>query len=225
MINIKELDDYHHAFHRAAPILLDHQNRTKTMKTNPNKVILLILSLFAFSYTIQAQTPYILKQTKMSVSGSSSLHEWESEVAKVEWAGTMNVQGNQLTDIKDVVVKIKVTDIKSTKGSIMDNKTYDAFDYEKNPLIQFKLTSTKITGTSPEFTVTAAGNLTMAGVTKPIDLSAKAKMLANGDVQLVASKKLNMKNHNMKPPTAMMGTIKVGEEVTVAFDLILTPKK
>jgi hypothetical protein len=33
-----------------------------------------------------------------------------------------------------------------------------------------------------------------------------------------------MKNNNMTPPTAMMGTIKVGEEVTVAFDFILTQK-
>jgi polyisoprenoid-binding protein YceI len=161
----------------------------------------------------------------MSVSGTSSLHEWESDVTKVEWTGAFAVQGNQLIDIKDVLVKIPVTSIKSTKGSIMDNKTYDAFDYEKNPHIQFKLTTVKITGTAPEFTVNATGNLTMAGVSKPTDLVVKAKVLSTGEVQLTSSKKINMKNHNMKPPTAMMGTIKVGEEVTVAFDLTLTPKK
>jgi len=161
----------------------------------------------------------------MSVSGTSSLHEWESEVTKVEWTGTMNVHGNQLTEIKDVLVKIPVTGIKSTKGSIMDNKTYDAFNYEKSPFIQFKLTAAKITGASPDYTVTATGNLTMNGVTKLIELTAKAKVLPAGDVQLSSSKKLNMKDYSMKPPTAMMGTIKVGEEVTVAFDLNLTPKK
>jgi polyisoprenoid-binding protein YceI len=106
----------------------------------------------------------------------------------------------------------------------MDNKTYDAFLYEKNPLIQFKLSTTKVTGTAPDYSVTATGTLTMAGVSKPIDLIVKIKVLPNGDVQVTGSKKLNMKNHNMKPPTAMMGTIKVGEEVTIAFDLMLTLK-
>jgi hypothetical protein len=46
--------------------------------------------------------------------------------------------------------------------------------------------------------------------------------LANGDVQIIGSRKLNMKDFNMVPPTAMMGTIKVGEEVTVNFNLTLT---
>lgn len=224
MTKINDFDDYHHAFSTTTPILLDHQNRTKIMKTKSIKATLLIISLLAFTYTIHAQTPYILKQTKMSVTGSSTLHEWESEVTKVEWTGTMNVQGNQLTEIKDVLVKIPVTSIKSDKGKMMDDKTYDAFLYEKNPLIQFKLSTIKVTGTAPEYTLTATGNLTMAGVTKPTELTVKAKVLPTGEVQLIGSKKLNMKNHNMKPPTAMMGTIKVGEEVTVTFDLILTPK-
>jgi hypothetical protein len=62
----------------------------------------------------------------------------------------------------------------------------------------------------------------MAGTSKPVELTAKGKVLANGDVQIIGSRKLNMKDFNMVPPTAMMGTIKVGEEVTVNFNLTLT---
>ncbi len=32
-----------------------------------------------------------------------------------------------------------------------------------------------------------------------------------------------MTSYKMKPPTAIFGTIKVGDEVTVVFDLIMTP--
>lgn len=38
-------------------------------------------------------------------------------------------------------------------------------------------------------------------------------------------KKLNMRDYKMEPPTAMMGTIKVGEEVTIDFDLTITSTK
>ena len=182
--------------------------------------ILIIIGILFVPYFVQGQTTYKGKQNKMSVVGSSTLHEWESEVTQVESSGVITVEGNQLTAIKDVTVKMPVTGIKSTKGKTMDNKTYEAFNSDKNPTIQYKLTSAKITGSGAEFTILATGNLTMAGTTKPIEMTAKAKVLANGDVQITGSHKFNMKTFNMVPPTAMMGTIKVGEEVTVKFEIL-----
>ncbi len=189
--------------------------------------ILILLTALAvlvcIPYIADAQDIFAVKQNKMTVQGSSSLHDWESEVTSVECKGTFTIENKQLTDIKNVQVKIPVTSLKSTKGRIMDNKTYEAFNSDKNPNILFKLTSVKISG-SGEYNLVAAGTLTMAGVTKPIDLTAKAKVLANGDVQIVGNKKLNMRDWSMTPPTAMMGTIKVGEEVTVNIDLVLAPE-
>jgi hypothetical protein len=53
----------------------------------------------------------------------------------------------------------------------------------------------------------------------------KYKILPNGDLQFSASKKIKMTEYKMEPPTAMMGTIKVGDEVTVNFDITVTPNK
>ena len=186
---------------------------------------LLLVGALVFSSSAYTQAPFKAKTSKMSVQGSSTLHEWESDVTQVECKGTVAVDNNKLTEIKDVQVRIPVTSIKSTKGKTMDNKTYEAFNSEKNPNIQYKLTSARISGSGPEYSVTAAGNLTMAGTTRPVELDAKAKVLANGDVQITGSRKLNMRDFNMTPPTAMMGTIKVGEDVTVNFDITLTPDK
>jgi polyisoprenoid-binding protein YceI len=191
------------------------------MKTKNIKITILALSLIMAFGVLHAQTAYVAKQVKMTVSGSSTLHEWESEVTKVEWAGALKVTGGVLSEVKDVLVKIPVTSIKSTKGKIMDNKTYEAFNYEKYPTIQYKLTSTKITGAGSDYTITATGNLSMAGATKPIEMVVKAKVQPNGDVLLTGSKKFNMKDFSMEPPTAMMGSIKVGEEVTIGFQLTL----
>jgi polyisoprenoid-binding protein YceI len=130
------------------------------------------------------------------------------------------LNGSSLFEIKNVVLRVKVTDIKSTKGKMMDNKTYDAFNYEKNPFITFKLTTQKVN--EAESTIDVKGDLTMAGVTKTIDMTISYKLLAGGDLQIVGSQILSMTDFGMEPPTAMMGTIKVGKEVTVKFELTLT---
>jgi polyisoprenoid-binding protein YceI len=193
------------------------------MKSFTTVFVTVLLALLLMSGV--AQAPYKIKTSKMTVAGTSSLHEWESEVTQVEWTGSFDVENNMLKAIKDVTVKIPVTSIKSTKGKIMDNKTYDAFEYEKNPHILFRLTDAKITGTAANLVINANGTLTMKGVTKNITLTVTGKLLANGDLQLTGTRKLNMKDFTMEPPTAMMGAIKVGEEVTVKFDLTVTPTK
>jgi len=198
------------------------------MKTSPKAMIkqattriFLILIIFLFGWTANAQNPYSLKAKKMTVDGTSSLHDWTSDVTKVEWTGNFLVEDGKIKEVKDVQVKIPVKSIVSTKGSMMDNKTYDAFNYEKNPSIIYKLNTITIT----EGVLKANGTLTMAGTTKAIEMTVNGKILTNGDIQLTGSHKLNMRDYKMSPPTAMMGTIKVGEHVTVKFDLTLTPTK
>lgn len=156
----------------------------------------------------------------MSVDGTSSLHDWTSEVSKVDWSGKITTEGKVVKGFSDVTLTVAVTDIKSTKGSIMDDKTYEAFNYEKNPTIKFKLTSATMAGVNAK----AHGTLTMAGVTKPIVLNVATKVLADGYVNLSGSYAVNMKDYKMTPPKAVMGTIKVGEKVTLLFELIVTPE-
>ncbi len=103
---------------------------------------------------------------------------------------------------------------------MMDNKTYDAFNYEKHPQIVFTLNSRKIS--KENLTIDLKGVLAMAGATKPVDLKLNYKVLPNGDLKVTGSKSLLMTEFKMEPPTAMMGTIKVGDEVVITFDMTLT---
>ena len=176
--------------------------------------LLLLITGLAFG-----QKPYTLKSHKMSVDGTSSLHDWTSDVTKVDWSGKLTVEGNSVKAISDVNLKIAVADIKSEKGGMMDDKTYEAFKSEQNPNITFKLTSATVTGP----TIKANGSLTMAGVTKPIVMTVTSKVLADGSVHFSGSQVINMKDYKMVPPKAVMGTIKVGEKVTVLFELTVAP--
>lgn len=185
-------------------------------------LLVITAALFLVFNNITFGQPVKVKANSMTVQGSSSLHDWESQITKAEWKGLFQIENLALVDVKNVEVKIPVESIKSTKGKIMDSKTYDAFDAKKHPFIIFSLTSAKINQTAG--TIDAKGTLTMAGATRPIELQAKYKVLPSGELQVTVSKALKMTDFKMEPPTAMMGTIKVGDEVTVNFDATINTK-
>jgi len=183
------------------------------------RLLLIAAGILAISLSdIHAQM-FSVKAYKLSVQGTSSLHNWESSVDQLQAKGTVLIQDNVLSDIKDVVVRIPVKAIKSTKGKVMDNKTWEAFNHEQNPTITFILTSKRIQ--AEKNMLIASGTMTMAGVTKPIELHLNYKVLARGELQISGNHTLRMSDFKMEAPTAMMGTIKVGDEVVVNFEMTL----
>jgi polyisoprenoid-binding protein YceI len=186
------------------------------MKIKHVTLLLLLTAFFIRSEYSNAQVPQV-KDYKVTVKGTSSMHDWESNVEKLECKTSYKIKNNELITIEDATLKVTVRSIKSAKGKIMDNKTYDAFDSEKHPFIIFTLRSEKI---DPEnLTVNLTGTLEMAGITQPIDLIASYRVLTNGDFQLIGNENVKMSDYKMTPPKAMMGTIKVGDEVNITFDI------
>ncbi|MCB0855839.1 MAG: YceI family protein, partial [Bacteroidetes bacterium] len=61
------------------------------------------------------------------------------------------------------------------------------------------------------------GQLTIAGVTKTITLNADCKVSDNGQITCTGSKKIKMSDYGIDPPTAMFGTIKTGDDLTIVF--------
>ena len=179
------------------------------------------IALMMLTISLYAQNEYVLKANKVTVAGTSTLHDWESDVTKVEWSGTITTDNGKLTQINNVSVRIPVESIKSTKGRIMDSKTYEAFNSDKNPYITYKLQHAEVNGDM----ITANGQLTMAGATKSIPLKVKATVGANEEIRFSGFYDLKMTDYKMEPPTAVMGTIKVGDQITVKFDLTVAPKK
>lgn len=175
------------------------------------------LSLMLFSTgAIIAQNFEIIPQIAIvSIHGTSSVHDWDMKVTKVNSEFGLNAS-KQITTL---TVKIPVTSIKSGKG-IMDGKTYDAFDAKKNPNIIFQLTeasSAKWSDKESEITIT--GNLSMAGETRKISFKTLGKITKTGDYQLKGNVSLKMTDYGMKPPTAFFGTMKTGDGITVLFDV------
>ena len=134
------------------------------------KWVLVCLAFLAFSVA-QAQTYKIVpKISNLKIEGTSSVHEWESTSDQVSGDMVLVSDAKSGKQIQSLVVKIPVKSIKSGKG-LMDSKTYEAFNTDKNPLITFQVTDVsplKFSGKDAE--VTVSGDLNMAGFTKKINI-------------------------------------------------------
>lgn len=164
---------------------------------------------------------YRLIKSDFSISGTSNVHDWESAVTKVSWRGIFGFTEGVLTELSDVKVNIPVDGIISTKGRIMDGKTHDALKQEEHPNITFTMTSATITNEGTK--VAAKGWLTVAGVAKTINLQVMITPLADGQYQVSGAYPMKMTDFGIDPPTALLGTMTTGDDVTINFDLTLSP--
>lgn len=170
----------------------------------------------------------VSEETTMTVSGTSTLHDWTSEVNEVKgfvevdekFANNGKIKKGEKIDLVNIIVP--VTSIISPRGATMDKKTYAALKSEENPEIIFVLKDSKVASINGEaFVVEATGDLTIAGVTKKVEFPVEGKLLEEGKMSFSGSYKLNMVEYEMEPPSAMFGQIVTGEEVEIKFELIV----
>ena len=166
---------------------------------------------------------FSMKTVKATIAGTSSLHAWESNITLIEGKGTFQIIDNVITSIKDAEIKITVKGIKSEKGSKMDQKTYETFNADEYPYITYSFNNAVIKiNDSQIVNMETTGRLSIAGVSKSVPISAVGKKLPNGDLHLTVSKKIKMTDFGMDPPVMFLGTMKVGDEITVNFDFVLS---
>jgi len=187
---------------------------TKHQFTKP--FMLLLVSFIYITGITQAQSFRInSKLSSMTIYGTTNVHNFKSKVEQIK--GELVVDNSK--KIQSLNVEIPVHSIKSGEKG-MDNKTYEAFNDKKYPTISFQLievTSLQIKGDDINATVT--GNLTMAGSTKRISFKTSGKNTKPGAYEFKGSIALKMTDYKMKPPTAMLGVMKVGDAITLQYDI------
>lgn len=169
---------------------------------------------------IPVSSTYILsKDYTVTIHGTSNLHAWDEKVGIVSGEGTVNPNSDGSYDVEAIHIKMEVHSIKSDMGSIMNNNTYKALKAEANPQIIFALITpvTSIHVKAGEKTVLVKGNLTIAGVTRPVSVQVKIAMPESGLLLFEGSQTIKMTDYDIKPPTALLGTLKTGDEITINF--------
>jgi len=64
-------------------------------------------------------------------------------------------------------------------------------------------------------------NISLAGITKLFEVDCSIETKPNGMIHLMGGRGFTFADFGLKPPSRMMGTIKVKDELTVKFHLVL----
>ena len=185
--------------------------------------LLLFIALFLVAGFAGAQNKYTTKSFQLLINGTSNVHDWSSKATNVTVTGDFLVNNNIPEKINSATVKVQTKSLKSTKDSdLMDDRTYSTLKADKFPEIVYVFTKIiNVQQSGGETIMNVSGNLTLGGVTKPTDLTLRIKTLPNGDLEIKGSKKITMSTYGIKPPSFMLGAMKVADEVTLSYDVIL----
>ncbi|WP_304516337.1 YceI family protein [Cecembia rubra] len=179
---------------------------------------IMVIILISVQWSVEAQVKYILAPSpELKVEGGSSLHDWDMTSNAAKGEGQFIIEGNQFKGIRSLQVSMEAESLKSgTKG--LDANAYKALDTKKNKEVKFTLK--ELTGSGNSYQV--KGDFTIAGVTKPA--SFPVKVTQNGNrVTFEGSYNTKLTDYSIDPPTALLGTVKTRDEITIKFKTTFQP--
>lgn len=128
---------------------------------------------------------------------------------------------------KDATLDISVTEL-NCRNRRIESDLQKALKAEEYPQIKITLLETTqnpdcLDGKCKDwFDIYAKINLTITSVTKVQNIHARAKLLAPNRMELVGQQQIRMTDFGITPPEAMLGMIKVNENIDLHFDLIVS---
>ena len=153
------------------------------------------------------------ENSEMTVAGTSTLHDWEFNVLKLTGSANLIFSANELTDIDEMSVSLNIESLKSNKSG-MDKNAYESLRKSEFPVIKYIHTRTdEITGNN----VISMGLLTIAGVTREVTMNVDYTGNGSQDINFNGILEIKMTDFGIDPPTALLGTIKTGDPVTIQF--------
>lgn len=176
-------------------------------------VLAAVLAVTSLATTAQVQYKLDSKNSSILVKGTSTIHDWEMIVKAPTSSFTLQ-EDQSLERLTSGSFTVAVASIESDKN-IMNKKAWEALKEKKFPQIKAKLLQVSQNGNSG----TVQMELNIAGKTQKITDDFKFTN-GSGKIQIEGVLDLKMTDFGVEPPTAMMGTIKTGDEIKVEYKLV-----
>ncbi len=178
-----------------------------------------VLAVFTpLASPIAAAQSYTLKgDSKLWVDGTSNKNDWTVEASEIDATATID---NATHVPSTVQLTVPAAKLKGGRSTIMDRLMRDALKVEEHPNITYELVEVTSNDGSK---LSTNGNLTLAGVTRQIQMDVNVEETSEG-IRYTGSVPLKMSDFEIRPPTAMFGALRTGDEVTVGFDVVFVPQ-
>lgn len=178
------------------------------------KSILLTMIFTALSLQVNAQRNYTITRSTYEVAGTSNVHDWSMKSSEGNGIANLTVIDSKLTDINNLTITLLAESLKSTKTS-MDDVAYETLDTKTYRNIKYVLKSaTKINETTWNLT----GTYTVSGISKELKTVVNVTFI-NGSFILKGSNQITFADFGMSAPTAALGVVRAGKDLTLIFNL------
>jgi len=199
-------------------------------------VLLTVSALIAVATTAGAQSASAIRlrldpSSEVTIEGTSSMHDFHCKTNKImAYVDVDPGYTKDLTKVARPIVSVKVNIVVRTLtcgNGQMDKNMYSTLDADKNPIIKYTMSGYDILDGSASpaaFVANTKGTLLVAGQEKVISMKINAERLSDGRATAQAEQELRMSDFGIKPPSFMFGTLKVGDEIKVKFNLKAGPE-
>lgn len=167
----------------------------------------------------------VLPASKMSIDGKTNVNDFTCAIAKYSGTDTLVLhEGGRNT--RPVFVKGSVGLDASTFDcgmAIMTSDFRKTIKSDEFPAIVIDFISFERTPSYAQKEENFKGilKISLGGVTKLFEVDCSIEAKENGMIQLKGGRNFTFADFGLKPPSRMMGTIKVKEDLTVKFHLVL----
>lgn len=163
--------------------------------------------------------------SEMTVHGSSNVRDWTMDVQTIN--GEVVVQpanGGDAPTVDRIQVEVPVEDIVSDRDA-QTSKAHDALQRNAYSVIYFNSNEVEVSTSGEDaFPVVARGELIIAGERRTVDLQAEGMRQENGTYRFQGEHDLRLSDFDVKRPTALLGTLRVSDEITLSFDVTVAPE-
>lgn len=132
---------------------------------------------------------------------------------------------SDLVSVEYLSFALEVKDLKSDNKKL-DKNAYKALKSDEFKDIAYKLISATITPEKKnEYLLKTNGKLTIAGVSREIEMDIHSLINKNGMIACIGSIQLNMTDYNVEPPTFLLGAMKTGDAIRIEFNVLYKTQK
>ncbi|GIV59584.1 YceI family protein [Rhodocaloribacter litoris] len=202
----------------------------------PGKLLLIAACMLALAGETGAQQRVVLaEESRLWIEGQTSVNRFACEARSFAGEGVL-AGGNVLSGspakrgasrgiqrhVARLVVPVRQFDCGKDR---MNADLYEALKAETHPEIVFELEEAEVVGPRRDSTVALRvdGRLRIAGVENDITLTVTAWPAGAGRYRARGGYPLRMSDYGVDPPRALLGLIRVQDQIVVRFDLVAVP--
>ena len=184
----------------------------------------LIVALPVVAWNARPELLTLQPESKVWVDGKSTIKSFSCTAGDV--AAVIDAVPNGVTKvgagekgIRAVRITVPAEKLECGNGT-MNEHMRKAIKLRDNPTIEFTMSGYDVSKGADGVSGTLTGTLKLGGVTKTVSIPAAAKT-DGGTLRVTGAYELKMSDFDLTPPSLMFGRIKVRDDLTVKFDVLL----